>query len=342
MPEKIRLGIIGLGTMGRTYARLAEQNPDVELVTICDQDAKRLEEAKDEHPQVVGYSEYEQMYAEAKLDAVGIITPDFAHYDPVVKAARAGINLLVEKPLSMEVEEAWRMVTAIRQAGVICQVAYTNRWGPPYVAARNLIQSGQLGEIISMNARLNNTLTTPTEMLRWSSKSSPAWFLMTHALDVARWLSGQEPIEVYAQGVKKKLVALGIDTYDSIQALFRLSSGGSLTLESCWTLPKGMPLIFDFKYEIIGSESTIFVDTHDQGVHLATAERLTHPVSLFIQRYGAYVGHLQAMFDGFVEAVRKQTRPIANEEDGLRATIAIAAVHDSLKSGKPIAIRMER
>lgn len=340
MPEKIRLGVVGLGTMGRTYARLAEQNPRVTLAAICDEDADHLEQVEHEHAGAVGYRDYETMLAKGDLDAVVVATPDFAHHAPTIAAAQAGCHLLIEKPLAMDVGEARGMVSAIQKAGVRCQMAFTNRWNPPHVAAHKLIASGELGDILSLNARINNTLATPTEMLKWAARSSPAWFLMVHALDVGRWLSGSEPVSVCAFGVKAKLILMGIDTYDVIHALFRLASGGTLFIESSWVLPRGMPLIFDFKYEVIGSEAAVTVDTHDQGVHLLTSRRLVHPVSLFLERYGMLVGHMQGMFDGFVDAVASDEKPLVDEVDGLRATIAIAAVHESLHSGKPVLIQL--
>jgi predicted dehydrogenase len=341
MGDTIRFAIIGLGTMGRLYALLAEQNPKVTLVAICDRDAQSLEEAGEEHAGAAKYADYERMLKEVDLEAIGIMTPDFAHCAPAIAAAQAGCHLLIEKPMAMDVGEAHRIVAAVRESRVRCQVAYTNRWTPPYVAARNLISSGQLGEVTSLNARINNTLITPTQMLRWVTRSSPGWFLMTHALDIGRWLSDTEPVQTYAHGVKKVLISKGIDAYDTIQALFQLASGGTLFIESSWILPRGMPLIFDFKYEIIGTEAVMTVDTHDQGIHLVTEEKLTHPVSLFLQRYGTYVGHSQAMFDSFIDSVVMDEKPLVNEEDGLRATAAIAAVHESLRTGTSVAIQVD-
>lgn len=339
MSERTRIGILGLGTMGLLYARLANQNPDVDLAAICDRNEARLDEVGKEFPTASKYSEAADMVKGSELDAMAIITPDFAHFEPVILGAQAGLHLLIEKPLAMNVEEAKKMVEAIRSAGVTCQIAYTNRWNPPYVAAKNMILSGQLGEVSSLNARINNAISTPTKMLRWAENSSPAWFLMTHALDIARFLSEEEVVQVFAAGVKKKLVSMGIDAYDTIQALFKLSSGTSLFIESSWTLPNGMPLNFDFKYEIIGTESMLTVDTHDQGLHLATSERFNHPVSLLVNRFGKLAGHSQAMFDSFIESVRNGKTPVATEFDGLQAVIAIDAVHRSLETGDIVDIK---
>ena len=168
----MKLGLIGLGNMGRMYVRLAGQNPAVELVSVCDASRERLEQAVQEHPGAHPYTDFDEMFQREKLKAVGIMTPDTSHLAPALAASRAGCHMLIEKPLAMNEAEARQIVAAVREAGVFCQVAYTNRWNPPYVAARELIRSGKLGEVTSLNARINNTLFTPTKMLSWAAESS--------------------------------------------------------------------------------------------------------------------------------------------------------------------------
>lgn len=225
------------------------------------------------------------------------------------------------------------MVAAIQESGIRCQVAYANRWTPAYVAVKGMLEQGELGRLVSLHARINNTRFTPTRMLAWAARSSPAWFLMTHALDIASWFAVERVRSVYAVGTKGFLTGLGIDVYDTIQALFTFESGIVASIESCWILPEGMPLIFDFQYEVVGTESAAFVDTHDQMVHLATRDRFVHPKTLLMDYRGQLVGHSQQMFDSFVRAVEGDQAPLVNELDGLHNVEAIAAVHESLRTG---------
>jgi predicted dehydrogenase len=329
----IKLGIVGLGTMGTLYARLAKQNPAVELRALCDLDAARLQTLGEQYPGVIPYGDLAQMFAGESLDAVCITTPDFAHLQPVLAAAAARCHILLEKPLATSVAEARQMVDAIRNAGIHCQVAYTNRWTPPYVAVKDMLAQGQLGRLVSLHSRINNTRFTPTKMLSWAARSSPAWFLMTHALDLACWFTDEHVRTVYAVGTKGFLSGLGIDVYDTIQALFTFGSGIVASIESCWILPEGMPLIFDFQYEIVGTASAAFVNTHDQMIHLATQDRLVHPKTLLMDYQGQLVGHSQQMFDSFVRAVEQNHRPLVDEMDGYYNVAAISAVHESLHTG---------
>jgi len=192
-----------------------------------------------------------------------------------------------------------------------------------------------------LHSRINNTRFTPTKMLAWAARSSPAWFLMTHALDLACWFTEDQVRTVYAVGTKGLLTGLGIDVYDTIQALFTFRSGVVASIESCWVLPEGMPLIFDFQYEIVGTASAAFVDTHDQMVRLATQDRLVHPKTLLMDYQGQLLGHSQRMFDSFVWSVQENQRPLVNEMDGYHNVAAIAAVHESLRTGAAVQLAEE-
>src|SRR5207244_3684269 len=159
------------------------------------------------------------------------------HREAVEAAAERGLAILVEKPLATTLEDAAAMAAAVRQAGVLCQVAFENRWNPPYVAAKEAIERGDVGTVLSLNSRINDRIDVPLGMLSWSARSSPGWFLLSHTVDMARWLSGREPTRVYAQGQKRVLSGKGLDTYDTLQAIVTFDGGLSAVFEASWILP---------------------------------------------------------------------------------------------------------
>jgi len=139
-------------------------------------------------------------------------------------------------------------------------------------------------------------------------------------------------------GAKGVLTSQGIDAYDTIQALFTFQSGVIACIESCWVLPEGMPLIFDFQFEVVGSRSAAFVNTHDQMIRLVTGQKTQHPTTLLLNLHGQLAGHSQHMFDSFIAAVRDGRPPLVTETDGYRNVVAIAAVHQSLATGAPVTV----
>ena len=145
--------------------------------------------------------------------AVGIATPDFAHGTIALAAMQAGKHALVEKPLAMTVRECEEILAAQRAKGVKLMVDFHNRWSLPFVNLRRAIAAGQLGTLMMMNIRLNDTRFVPTRMLSWAAKSSPLQFLGSHVVDLIHFLSGAAVQRVYA--VSRSVVLKGYGRRDA-------------------------------------------------------------------------------------------------------------------------------
>jgi predicted dehydrogenase len=318
----LRAAVIGAGFMGTRYAQLFAQHRGIELVAICDLDRGRAEEMA-AATGAGAYADLEAMLDGERLDFVYVATPDPTHREPVIAAARRGLHILVEKPLATTMEDARAMLEAVERAGVKAEVNFSNRWNPPFVAAKRVIDAGEIGEVVSLNARLNSSIKTP-QTLPWAAQSTVAWFLHTHAFDLATWLTGRKVASVYASGVKKKLVGMGIDTYDAIHAVLRYEDGTDGIFEAAWILPEGMPTEVDFKYQVIGTEGALYMDTHDQMIHKVTAQKRTHEQTL---RWSA------ARVEAFLDMIERDLPPQASLQAGVENTGILVALHRSLESG---------
>ena len=329
---KKKIGIVGMGIRGKLFADTIVQNPHAEIAAVSDIFEKTLEAAAAKYG-VRGYLDVNEMFERETLDAVVVATPDFMHKEPVLLAAKHGIDVMVEKPFSTSVEEAEEMADAVERAGVICMTAFENRWNPPFVAVKETVRSGAVGNILTMNARLNDTIYVPTKMLRWSADSTPGWFLFPHATDIALWLSGRTPVSVYAVGTKKKLAGMGMDTYDSMQAIVTFDDGMHASFTTSWVLPETMPLIYDFKYEIIGEDGALYVDLSDQMVRMAGG-RYAHLHTLGMPIDGRLTAAPNYMLDAFIEHIRRRTQPESDARTGLLNTRLVNAIHRSAASGR--------
>ncbi|MEF2243741.1 Gfo/Idh/MocA family oxidoreductase [Paenibacillus sp. IITD108] len=328
----IRFGIVGMGNRGNLFADTLLQNPYAELVAVSDAFESALEKSKDKYG-VAGYADVKDMIENEQLDALVIATPDFLHKEPVMLAAKHGIHFMVEKPYSTSVEEAVEMDEAVQKSNVKCMVAFENRWNSPFVAVKNAVENGEIGDIITVNSRLNDTIFVPTQMLKWSKGSSPGWFLLPHATDIALWLKkNAAPVSVYAVGTKKKLVSMGIDTYDSIQSVVSFDDGTHATFTTSWVLPESMPLIYDFKYEIIGSDGALYVDLSDQMVRKAGGV-YSHMHTLGTPINGQFTSAPSCMLNAFVDHIRLDTAPEADSKAGLLNTKLVHAIHRSVENG---------
>lgn len=255
-------------------------------------------------------------------DAVYIATPDSLHREPALIAFAAGVPALIEKPLATTVVDAEAIVAAAARMGVRAEVNFSNRWNPPFVAAKAAVSAGQIGAPVTVTARLNNTVASPRDRLRWASRTTPAWFLMSHCLDLAHWLHGRRALSVYALGRRGLLDSLGVETWDTVQAALTYDGGTTGLFESTWILPESHPSPIEFEFRLIGTKGAATIDTTQQMLRLATDRYATPPVLAWApQRFAAFL----RMLDGAEAGC-----PL---EDGLENTRTLVALHRSLESG---------
>ncbi len=333
-----RIGIVGGGIRGSMFARAVAQHPGASLVAMCEPvDAVRERNARALDAPV--YADLETMLdTHPDLTAAIIATPDFAHRDPTVRCAERGLDLLVEKPLATSSADAEAIVTAVAAGGARVMIGFENRWNQKFIEVRRQLADPSSGRIVNQVADLNDTVFVPTTMLSWAARSSPAWFLMPHSLDLTMWLSGARPTGVFARGTKRLLPSLGVDTWDAITASFSMSDGSIVVLNSQWVLPVTAPAVFDFRYEVNTETSSFRLGISDSGV------TRYDPSGVNWLQFGVYEqhGHLRGipidMADDFIAWSGGDDLEVADASYGLLVTRAVEAVHRSLDTGTPQAL----
>ena len=331
MDRRLKVAVIGAGVMGRAYAG-AISGSDLRwrarVCGVCDSDQPRAAELA-RACAAEAFTEVPAMLEALAPDAVYIAVPDHLHTEPFLACMRYRVPCLVEKPLATTWPDAVRMEAAAREAGVIAQVNFSNRFNPVFTRMREAVSAGDIGEVIGVNARLSNTIDYPTRMLPWAARTSCGWFLLSHVFDLAEWLSGAHAAEISATGVKGRLATEGIDTYDLIHALVKYDRELSGLYESAWVLPSSLPSPVDFKFEVVGSHGALYADTQDQMVHVATGQRHVYPGTLdWTQR------RLSAFFD----QVQEGTDLDGQLTDGLRNTALLLALHQAIGQSGPVRV----
>jgi len=334
--EKLRVGIVGMGIRGKMFGAVVEQNSDAKLAAFSEMSPDSLVSAKKRF-NVPGYSDYNEMFDKIPLDIAIIATPDFAHKGPFLAAAAKKIDILVEKPFATTLADAEEMYAAVRDSGVKCRVAFENRWNGIFVnlleQARNIEKTG---EIIAINATLNDTIYVPTKMLPWANKSNPAFFLLAHAADLACHVKSKPVKSVYATGVKKLLVSMGIDTYDSIMTHIVFEDGAHASFENSWIAPESMPMIVQFEFRVLGEKQAYMVNFNDQPLKIAGAEQYSLAFTGGQTIDGRLLGSPCLMLHLFIDDVRNGRGIYSNEEDGMINMRILDAVTRSLDSGEVI------
>ncbi|MFC1718735.1 Gfo/Idh/MocA family protein [Candidatus Poribacteria bacterium] len=338
---KVGFGLIGTGLWGEMHARTYASTPGAELKAVCDLRADRAKEIAEKYGSEDCYTDYKELLERDDISAVSIVTPDFAHTEIAVAAAKAGKHILIEKPLATSVEDCEKILAAVAEAkGIKFMVDFHNRWNPPFVKIKTAIEEGELGKPMLMYVRLNDAISVPTDMLSWASKSEVVWFVGSHAVDLARWLFNDEVCKVYAVSRSEVLKGKGVDTPDFYEAILEFRNGGVATVENCWILPDSLPTVIDFKFQVIGSEGAIYTDLSSHGViQKYTEEDASNPdVFVFPTIHGKPMGFGIESIRHFVDCVVNDKEPMSTGEDGLAATRIIAAIQESSKKGEPVGL----
>lgn len=324
MSNDKRFLVVGGGTMGGGYAKMlaAGRVLGATLAGVIDIDGARSLELGSATG-APAFGDIQTAIAETKPDAAYVATPDAFHRGPVEALAKAGVAILVEKPLATTNEDGQAMVEAIKSAGVYAEVNYSNRWNPPFVEAMRTVDSGELGELRSFNVRLNNPISSPRDRLTWSKGTTPAWFLMSHCLDLAHWLGRKKAQTVYASGGRGELAGHGIETYDWIHATVRYGDGADGVFESLWILPESWPGGVEFNFRAVGTKGALDVDTTFQNIAIS-GER---------HRYPGTIQWAPQRLSAFIRAMDGEVRTQVSFEDGLEVTRTLVAIHKSLDSG---------
>ena len=332
--RRINMAVIGAGIWGENHAAALSTYPIVDLKLICDLDESRAKALA----QRVGCDWTTEIddVAGADIEAVGIATPDHAHAAPCLAVIDAGKHVLVEKPLTTDVDEARRIVDSARAKGVKLMVDFQLRWHPQYMAAKHYMETGELGDGVMGYARLSDTIHVPTEMLAWGARSGPEWFLFPHTMDITRWILDEKPVEVFARGSRRVLAGMGIDAYDAVQASFQFERS-FVTFESCWIIPNSYPTVVDICFTLYGSKGCIELDGNP-GIAVSS-DRYKYPFgSHAVTRYGKPFGHFYESIRHFADCIAEDKEPAATGEDGLIATAMIAATMRSLEAGRSVAM----
>lgn len=337
---KVKFGLVGTGTWGNVHAETYSNHHQASLVGVCDLDEIRARRTAEKYGAERVYTDYRDMFRDAKIDAVAVVTPDFAHCQPIVAAAHAGKHIIVEKPLATTNNDLDQIAEAVTKAGVKFMVDFHCRWCPPLVVARADIESGLLGEVVSAYLRLNNTLFVPLKMLRWAEKSSILWFLGSHAVDALRYLLDDEVVRVYSVSRSGVLRRKGVDVPDIYQSILEFGNGAIATIENHWLMPDTNPSYNDFKVNILGSKGMFNMDlTHSQLIERYLEERCDRPDVLdgpLIR--GRHVGFIYESIKHFVECVADDRPVAATLEDGRRVSKVILAIMESASKREPVKV----
>jgi predicted dehydrogenase len=321
----MKVGIISFAHMhAYSYAKALNENPEVELVGITDENQKRgLEAAKTYH--TAFFPSSEALLSEG-LDAVVVTSENARHHRDVLKACEYGVHILCEKPLAISVQECREMIEACEKRGVILQVAFPVRFNTAVAHAKELIDRGEIGEILAI--RGTNRGTNPGDWFVVKEKSGGGAVIdhTVHLVDIIRWFTGSEIVEVYAEADR---LFSDIETEDAGIVTIELANGVFATIDCSWSRNRTYPTWGDVGLEIIGSKGTLSVE--------AFAQKLDVYSNHTGVKWNYWGDDMDAsLINDFIEAVKTERAPSVTGIDGLKSVEAVEAAYASIKAHQPI------
>lgn len=253
--KQIHVGVIGCGRMAQAHVSAINATRGVVVAALCDRDGDRREQMRSElTPAAATFARLDTMLR-SDLDAVIVCTPNHLHCSMTLKALKAGMHVLCEKPLAGNVADATRMVLAARRARRILHVNQSLRYSAEYQTLAALVHSGRIGEPIGVRC-IRAGGNTPDK--GWSPGAT--WFvskrshggiindIAVHQADLMSWLCG----EVRSVAATVDVRTPGIDAPDHVNALFRFAGGATGVLTVSWAMPNGGGFL-----EVYGSKGRI-------------------------------------------------------------------------------------
>jgi myo-inositol 2-dehydrogenase/D-chiro-inositol 1-dehydrogenase len=330
--SKVNVGLIGAGRIGKLHGQhLATRIPGVNLVAVADVVAEAAQQCAAECQIPSVYADYRHILDSPDVDAVVICSSTDTHALLIEEAAQAGKHIFCEKPIDFDLRKIDRALETVDEAGVKLQVGFNRRFDPNFARVRDLVAEGKIGTPHLVRITSRDPAPPP---IAYIQVSGGIFLDMTiHDFDMARYLIGDEVLEVYATGgvmVDPRIGEAG--DIDTAVIVLRYAGGAVGTIDNSRRAVYG----YDQRVEVFGSEGMVAVsnDTPDsavlsnaQGVHGAL------PLFFFVERYtDSYITEMLA----FIECIRQDTEPPVSGLDGRVPVVMGRAATKSYKEGRPV------
>lgn len=350
--EKLRVAIIGTGGISNAHIQGYQAIPEkCEVVAVCDLDADKVKRYAEINKVPAYYTDYNEMFAKEKIDAVSVCTWNSSHKGATIAALKAGCKVLCEKPMAMNTAEAEEMLAVSKETGNLLMLGFVRRFGNDADLIRKFIDGGTMGDLYYAKACYLRRNGCPGGWFgdKEYAGGGPLIDLGVHVIDLVRFLAGgPKPVSVYgvtnnqlgtnrASGgqdwVSTTKGQFKYDVEDFASAMIRFDNGLTLHVEASFNLniknDKGEIELFGTKagakinpqVEFFGDMNGVFVD-----------------VKPFGDSSLSFDGLFAREIDHFVECARGNAECISPAEDGVTLMNILDAIYESARTGHEVLI----
>lgn len=332
--EKINVGVIGTGRIGRIHGRnLKFQIPGARLTAVADVMVDSVREFAADLEIPIWETDYRRILANKDIQAVVICSSTDSHAQLITEAAQAGKDIFCEKPIALDLDKIDQAIATVREAGVKLMVGFNRRFDPSFKKARDIVATGKIGtpHLVRISSR------DPEPPSPAYVKVSGGLFLdmMIHDFDMARYLLGEEVTELMATGnclVDPEIGRLG--DVDTAVVLLKYQSGALGAIDNSRKAIYG----YDQRIEVFGSEGSVVVGNvtpTEVTLSRVDAVQSDKPLYFFLQRYQeSYLAEMSH----FVQAITNDFQPAVGGNDGKISVQMGYAAKESMRSHKFVSV----
>ena len=322
----LKVGVIGVGSMGGNHARVYNEMAD--LVAVCDFDDKKAKEVAKRFG-CKAYSDVDK-FLKSGVEAITVATPTAFHKEPVIKALEAGIDVLVEKPISDSVENGKEMIKVAEKQGRTFSVGMIERHNPIVNFTKEILESNTIGKAVTISTRRVSNYPARIKDVGVITD------LGVHDIDVIRYLANSEVKSVYALGGNVKTYEL----IDHATILLEFANGIEGLMEVSWLTPMKLRQVM-----ITGVDGFAEMDYVDQELKISSSSygkidvknlwRIPQNYEIKRMRI-AQEEPLKREIKDFLNAIEKGIDPLVTGIDGLRDLEIAKAAEQSIVEKKKV------
>lgn len=339
--ERTRVGVIGMGRFGELHAVTYKKIEGVELYGVSSRNQAHVDEMARKY-NVRGYTDYHELLREPDIDAVSISVPPGVQREIAVAAMRAGKHVLLEKPISISLEDAQKIAETAKETNTVAMVGYVERFNPSLRRTKALIQNGKIGQVYKVSSRRASRFGVKPDWV--FSETGMMIHNIGHDLDIIRWMMEDKIVSVYAMGGSYMRKVPGQP--DNLTVLLRFENGGMGLIENSWTLPSRYPIEEnDTRIDIMGTEGVLKVNNFDQTIAMCNEENgywipgiLRWPGG--VEEEGGLDHYaLKDELEYFIKAVKREVPPLLSVDEAVYTLKVLIAANESERTGLTVAIK---
>ncbi|MDQ3695507.1 MAG: Gfo/Idh/MocA family oxidoreductase, partial [Chloroflexota bacterium] len=350
MGASVRTGIIGCGGIAVQHAAALASLPESTFTACCDVDEARARALAEQFGVPHVFTDLDELLRSGTVDALCVCTPHPSHAAIVIAAARAGVHVLVEKPIAVELAEADAMVEAAERGGITFGGIFQRRFWPAAQRIRAAIDDGKLGRLTLAECQVR--IWRPRDYFardawrgKWATEGGGA--LMNqgiHAIDLMQWFMG--PVtEIYGKYATLQHADY-IDVEDTVVATVAFANGALGTIEAATTISPE----FGFRVAVHGdSHATASVWERPEGVEgvidIWTVDGTEEYLDVFAPGRATNPGFPEfhrLQIQEFLQAIIAGRQPAVTGAEARKALEIILAIYESSRTGRPVSLPLDR